>query len=95
MEKFIKPQILLFCITAFEQLADKKNPIYKWAVFAFWLSLLADVLLMFTGTSELSFLTGIAAFLLSYVFYIIIFGKGLTNNKRLLSKYPLLLRTCE
>jgi uncharacterized membrane protein YhhN len=57
--------------------STKKYPgtVYKWPLVALFFSLCGDVLLMFEKTNPLFFIVGLICFLISHVFYIIVFNK--------------------
>ena len=64
--------------------------IVKLALTAFLFSWLGDIFLMFTGKGEVFFASGVFAFLVSQVFYIILFLKtiNLSGKKPFLRKQP-------
>lgn len=84
LEYFAKPAILIYIILLFISLGNKESSIYKRAIAAFSFSLLGDVLLMFSHSNELFFLTGVAAFLTSHVFFILTFTTHKAKNQSLL-----------
>lgn len=71
-----KPAILTLLIIFFTKLSrtlDSKTRII--ALTALIFSLIGDILLMFTASSELYFIGGLIAFLLAHIMYIIVFLK--------------------
>ena len=57
--------------------SSKKNTIslYKWPLTALFFSLCGDILLMLEKMNPLFFITGLICFLISHIFYIIIFNR--------------------
>lgn len=73
---FTKPSLLMALILYFY--FNKKNRNSKTKIFtliALVFSLMGDVLLMFDARSPLFFMSGLVAFLLAHVFYIVIFWR--------------------
>jgi uncharacterized membrane protein YhhN len=71
-----KPAILTILIVVFAKLSyglDSKTRRITLAALVF--SLIGDILLMFTETSELYFIGGLVSFLLAHVMYVIVFLK--------------------
>jgi uncharacterized membrane protein YhhN len=74
LELFIKPLIMISIMAYFFTYARWSHRLFIPAVLAFFFSLAGDVLLMFSYKKELFFLMGVAAFLLSHLFYIVTFS---------------------
>lgn len=89
LEFWIKPTIMLSILWFFIQYSNPKHPIFYWSVAAFGFSLIGDVLLLFSSNNELFFLTGIAAFLLSHLFYIVTFSLKNSLQKSFLIQKPI------
>lgn len=72
---FLKPFLLPFLILAvyFQQRFTTK----KFLLTALLLSWIGDIILMFTDKGEAYFIAGLIAFLISHIFYIILFSKQL------------------
>lgn len=83
LEHVVKPFIMLSIIVFFGIGANRKHALFIPALVAFIFSLLGDVLLMFNQRNELFFLTGLAAFLIAHLVYIVTFNiKPKAQNKK-------------
>ena len=72
---FLKPFLLPFLILAV--FLHEKFTTKKILITALFLSWIGDIILMFADKGEFYFITGLIAFLLSHIFYIILFSKQL------------------
>jgi uncharacterized membrane protein YhhN len=76
LEYISKPLIVVFLAIYFI-LRTKANlsPLKKWILFALFFSWVGDVLLMFQQKDPLFFLSGLSAFLIAHIFYIVFFHR--------------------
>jgi len=82
---YLQSDIIIYCskpllvasLMAWLISSSKKNTIslYKWPLTALFFSLCGDVLLMFEKLNPLFFIAGLICFLISHIFYIIIFNR--------------------
>ncbi|GAA3783833.1 lysoplasmalogenase [Corallibacter vietnamensis] len=73
---FAKPALLLSLIIFFcKESAAINKPIKRLTVLALAFSLLGDILLMFVQISPHFFMSGLIAFLIAHVFYVLVFTK--------------------
>lgn len=73
LEQLVKPLIMITITVYFIIYSRRNHRLFLPSVVAFLFSLAGDVLLMFSALNDLFFLVGLAAFLLSHLFYIITF----------------------
>ena len=74
---FLKPFLLLFLIIAVY--LQKQFTTKKILLIALTLSWIGDIILMFADHGEIYFIAGLIAFLLSHIFYIILFRKQVVS----------------
>lgn len=74
---FLKPFLLLFLIIAVY--LQKQFTTKKILLIALTLSWIGDIILMFADHGEIYFIAGLIAFLLSHIFYIILFRKQVAS----------------
>jgi uncharacterized membrane protein YhhN len=91
LEFICKPMIMIWITAYFLIYArDKHHSVVRFALFAFLFSWLGDVALMFDGISY--FLSGVTAFLIAHLFYILTFLRSEDRESAsLLRKNPLWL----
>ena len=87
---YLQSDLLIYCskpllvisLMAWLVSSSKKNTItfYKWPLTALFFSLGGDVLLMFEKVNPLFFISGLICFLISHIFYIIIFNRILIEK---------------
>jgi uncharacterized membrane protein YhhN len=89
LEFVCKPMIMIWIAGYFLLYSrDMHHPVFRFALFAFFFSWLGDVALMFDGIS--CFLSGITAFLVAHLFYILTFLRPKDReSSSLLRKKPL------
>ena len=89
LEFVCKPMIMIWIAGYFLIYArDKYHPVVRFALFAFFFSWLGDLALLFDGIS--CFLSGITAFLVAHLFYILTFLRSEDRESAsLLRKKPL------
>lgn len=79
---FLKPLIIPALMGYFLfQTNGKINNLKKWILLALFFSWTGDVLLMFESNGEIFFLSGLSAFLIAHVFYIIFFHNVRVREK--------------
>jgi uncharacterized membrane protein YhhN len=75
--QYISKPLLIISLTAYfvSNTKEYSNRFKRWVLPALSFSWLGDVLLMFQANNELFFLSGLCAFLLAHIFYIIFFHR--------------------
>lgn len=87
---FLKPLLLPFLIGITWN--SNNFPTKRWLLIALVFSWLGDIILMFADKGELYFICGLVAFLISHIFYIVLFLKQ--NNATNGIKKPLFWLSC-
>ncbi|MEO6452529.1 MAG: lysoplasmalogenase [Ginsengibacter sp.] len=91
-EHFSKPMIVVLLILYFlSQTNNIKSGLKKWILAALFFSWAGDILLMFQQNNSLFFLTGLSAFLIAHIFYIIFFHLVRVKEKVHLNVWLLLI----
>ncbi|WOD42515.1 lysoplasmalogenase [Hwangdonia lutea] len=89
---FTKPSILISLIFFFWKHAQHLDAKTKWlTLLALLFSLLGDVFLMFVNASANYFISGLLAFLLAHIMYVLVFLRKKKNSKKVLPFTALLL----
>ncbi len=90
-EYIFKPLIVIWLLAYFNlQLKAIRSNLKKWVIAALLFSWLGDVLLMLQGDNPLFFLSGLSAFLVAHIFYILFFH-SIRIKEEIKSRWWLLL----